>query len=67
MDVPPVQPQTAQLRTGHLDDAHLPVQQKLNEFPKGGGTDGGAVGDGVLVQETVGQKDDFFAAAVGEH
>ena len=67
MDVPPVQSQTAQLRAGHLDDAHLMVQRELDELPKGGGTDGGAVGDGVLVQQAVGQKNHFFASAVGEH
>ena len=49
MDVSPVQTQAAQLRTGHLDNPHLPLQQELNQFPKGGRVHCGAVGDRVLI------------------
>lgn len=67
LNVSPVQPQTAELRAGHLDKTHLRVQQDLQGLLKCRRADGGSVGDGVLIQKTMGQENDTLASSVAKH
>ena len=46
---------------------NLGVQEGADQVSVGSGVAGGAVRDGVLIQDAVGQKNDPLAADVGEH